>query len=145
MQIYSYPRPIRITWQMQMWCPVVCMLLCSPFVADLIVGMEELELHCRRRGRSNFRKIRIANISVRMVSEGFLNLSGSARSGFGARNEADRCSSPPQVIVLAAVWRADRPSPIIHPDRRTDPGKQKKTRSGYNYVGAVRRAHKKKN
>ena len=30
--------------------------------------MEELELHCRRRGRSNFRKIKIATISVRMVS-----------------------------------------------------------------------------
>ena len=28
------------------------------FVADLIVGMEELELHHRRRGRSNFRKIK---------------------------------------------------------------------------------------
>ena len=37
------------------------------FVADLIVGMEELELHCRRRGRYNFRKIKIATISVRMV------------------------------------------------------------------------------
>ena len=27
------------------------------FVADLIVGMEELELNYRRRGRSNFREI----------------------------------------------------------------------------------------
>ena len=51
MQINSYPRPIRITWRMQMWCLAVYMLLCSLFVADLIVGMEELELHCRRRGR----------------------------------------------------------------------------------------------
>ena len=63
----SYPRPIRITWQMQMWCLAVYMLLCSLFVADLIVGMEELELHYRRRGRYNFRKIKIATISVRMV------------------------------------------------------------------------------
>ena len=39
------------------------------FVADLIVGMEELELHYRCRGRSNLRKIKIATISVRMVSE----------------------------------------------------------------------------
>ena len=39
----------------------------SLFVADLIVGMEELELHYRCRGRSNFWKIRIATISVRMV------------------------------------------------------------------------------
>ena len=31
---------------------------CALFVADLIVGMEELELHYRRRGRSNFRKIK---------------------------------------------------------------------------------------
>ena len=38
-------------------------------VADLIVGMEDLELHCRCRGRSNLRKIRIASISVRMVSK----------------------------------------------------------------------------
>ena len=43
------------------------MLLCALFVADLIVGMEELELHYRRRGRSNFRKTKIATISVRMV------------------------------------------------------------------------------
>ena len=40
---------------------------CALFVADLIVGMEELELHYRRRGRYNFRKIRIATIAVRMV------------------------------------------------------------------------------
>ena len=40
---------------------------CALFVADLIVGMEELELHYRRRGRYNFRKIKIATISVRMV------------------------------------------------------------------------------
>ena len=39
------------------------------FVADLIVGMEELELHCRRRGRSNLRKIKIATISARMVGD----------------------------------------------------------------------------
>ena len=40
---------------------------CALFVADLIVGMEELELHYRRRGRHNFRNIKIATISVRMV------------------------------------------------------------------------------
>ena len=40
---------------------------CALFVADPIVGMEELELHYRRRGRSNFRKIKIATISVRVV------------------------------------------------------------------------------
>ena len=44
------------------------MLWCSLFVTDLLVGMEELELHNRRRGRSNFHKIRIATISVRMVT-----------------------------------------------------------------------------
>ena len=37
------------------------------FVADLIAGVEELELHYRRRGRYNFRKIKIATISIRMV------------------------------------------------------------------------------
>ena len=40
---------------------------CALFVADLIVGMEELELNYRRRGRYNLRTIRIATISVRMV------------------------------------------------------------------------------
>ena len=43
------------------------------------------------------------------IPEGFRNLSRSARSGFGGRNEADRCRSPPPpsppIIVLAAVWR----------------------------------------
>ena len=28
---------------------------------------------------------------------------------------------PPPIIVIVAVWRADRPSPIILPDRRADP------------------------
>ena len=52
------------------------------FVADLIVGMEELELHCRRRGRYNFRKVKIATISVRMVaSAGFWHLRGLAPGG----------------------------------------------------------------
>ena len=37
------------------------------FVADLIAGMEELELHYRRRGRFNFRKNTIATMFVRMV------------------------------------------------------------------------------
>ena len=43
------------------------MLLCSLFVADLIVGMEELELHYRSRGGYNFQKVKIATVSVRMV------------------------------------------------------------------------------
>ena len=50
---------------------------CSLFVADLIMGMEELELHYRRRGRHNFRKIKIATISVRMVFGHFLRGSSS--------------------------------------------------------------------
>ena len=50
-------------------------------------------------------------------------MSGSARSGCRVRNEADPHPSPP-IIVLAAVWRADRPSPIILPDRCTDAGEQ---------------------
>ena len=38
-------------------------------VADLpIVGMEELEVRYRCRGRFNFRKMTIATIAVRMVS-----------------------------------------------------------------------------
>ena len=67
------------------------------------------------------------------IPEGFRNLSRFARSGFGGRNEADRCRSPPPpIIVLAAVWRADRPSPIIRPDLRADPGKQTTPRAGDN-------------
>ena len=42
--------------------------------ADLTVGMEELELHYRCRDRSNFRKIRIATISVRMILSNVLGL-----------------------------------------------------------------------
>ena len=45
------------------------MLWCSLFVADVIVGMEELELHYRCRGRSKHSKSRIATSSVRMVSQ----------------------------------------------------------------------------
>ena len=41
------------------------------FVADLIAGMEEIELHCRRRGTYNLRKVKIATISVRMVMRRF--------------------------------------------------------------------------
>ena len=60
-------------------------------------------------------------------------MSRFAGSGFGGRNEADRCRShPPPIIVLAAVWRADRPSPITRPDLRTDLGKQTTPRSGDN-------------
>ena len=49
-----------------------CGVLLSPcfgavFVADLLVGMEESELHSRCRGRFTFRKIRIETIAVRMV------------------------------------------------------------------------------
>ena len=40
----------------------------SIVVADLIVGMEDLELHHRCRRRFNFRNFRIATIAVRMVS-----------------------------------------------------------------------------
>ena len=47
------------------------MLLSSCFgallIADLIVGMEELELYYRCKGRSNFQKIRIATMAVGMV------------------------------------------------------------------------------
>ena len=38
------------------------MLWCSLFGSDLSLGMEELELHYRIKGRSNFRKIRIATM-----------------------------------------------------------------------------------
>ena len=53
---------------------------CAQFVADLTVGMEELELHCRRRGRYNFRKIKLATISVWMV---LLHLSRDRRGYCG--------------------------------------------------------------
>ena len=46
---------------------LVSRCFCAPSVADLILGVEELELHYRRRGRSNFPKIKKATISVRMV------------------------------------------------------------------------------
>ena len=43
--------------------------LCSICCRYLSLGMEELELHCRRRGRYNFPKIKIATMSVRMVNK----------------------------------------------------------------------------
>ena len=39
-------------------------------VADLIAGMEELELHYRWRGRLNFQKVRIATIAVSQERQG---------------------------------------------------------------------------
>ena len=50
-----------------------CGVLLSPcfgalIVADLTVGMEELELRYRCRGRLSFRKIRIATIARRRVN-----------------------------------------------------------------------------
>ena len=48
---------------------LLSMLWCSLFVAGLIMGIEELELHCRYRGRFDFRKIRIATIVRRVVPE----------------------------------------------------------------------------
>ena len=55
---------------MQIWCLAVSMLWCFLFFfADLIVGLEELELHYRCRGRSTDWKIRIATISARMVQD----------------------------------------------------------------------------
>ena len=63
---------IPIPGQSELHCRCRHDVLLSPcfgalFVADLIAGMEALELCYRCRGRSNFRKIRIASISVRMV------------------------------------------------------------------------------
>ena len=52
-------------------------------VADLILGMEDLELHYRCRGRSNFRKIRIVTISVRKGS--------LTRGGFDAKGSIEHC------------------------------------------------------
>ena len=67
MQINSYPRPIRITGQMQMGCLAVYILFLFSICCRSNCGMKELELHYRRRGRSNFQKVEIATISVRMV------------------------------------------------------------------------------
>ena len=36
----------------------------------------------------------------------------------------------PPIIVLAAVWRVYRPSPIIFPDRHADPGNQRRPDQG---------------
>ena len=38
----------------------------------------------------------------------------------------------PPTIVLAAGWRADRPTSTLRPDLRADPGKQTTPRSGDN-------------
>ena len=54
---------IPIPGQLELHGRCRCGVLLSPcfgalFVADLIAGMEELELHYRRRGRYNFQKIK---------------------------------------------------------------------------------------
>ena len=48
------------------WCLAVSMLWCSLVVADPILGMEEFELHCRRRGRFHFRKFDIGTAGKRV-------------------------------------------------------------------------------
>ena len=55
--ILSPEGPRDNTCQSTIWCLAVSMLWCSLSVADLILGMEELELHYRCSGKSNFRKI----------------------------------------------------------------------------------------
>ena len=104
----SCPRPSRITWQMQIWCRAVSMLWCSLCVADLIMGMEELELHHRCRGRSNFRKIRIATISARK-SKG-----GLSKGGLGPKG-ANWAQKGPFGAISALpprLWGADELVPI---------------------------------
>ena len=66
---------IPVQGQLELHGRCRCGVLLSPcfgalFVADLFEGMEELELHYRCRGRSKFRKIRIATISAGMVPRG---------------------------------------------------------------------------
>ena len=56
---------------------------CALFIAHLLVGMEELELHCRHRGRNNFQKTIIATISVRMVRARWYLASGRCWTTIG--------------------------------------------------------------
>ena len=53
------------------------------------------------------------------------------------RSRPMQITPPPPIIVLAAVWRADSPSPIILPDRRADRGKQMTPWSGDNWEHAL--------
>ena len=67
---------IPVPGQLELHGRCRCGVLLSPcfvalFVADPVVGMEELELHCRCRGRFKFRMFRIATIAVRMVQDFF--------------------------------------------------------------------------
>ena len=53
------PFPGQLELQGRCRCGVLLSAcICALFVADLIVGMGDLELHYRHRGRSNFRKIK---------------------------------------------------------------------------------------
>ena len=63
---------IPVPGQLELHSRCRCGVLLSPcfgalFVADLSVGMEELELHCRCRDRLILLKIRIATIVFRMA------------------------------------------------------------------------------
>ena len=54
---------------MQMWWFLLSPCFGALFVADLNLGMGDLELRYRCRGRLNFRKIAIATIAVRIVRD----------------------------------------------------------------------------
>ena len=68
----SCPRPIRITWQMQMMCLAVSMLVAEIHSCRSNCGNGGVRVTYRCRRRFNLRKIRIATISVRMVVEAIL-------------------------------------------------------------------------
>ena len=74
---------------------LLCACVCALFVADLTVGMEELELHCRSRGRYNFQKIKIETISVRMVTS-----QKNVRNPNHHYLSKKYCSIPPMCIAI---------------------------------------------
>ena len=91
---------------MQMWCLGVSMLWCLLFVADLIAGMEELELQYRCRDRSNFRKSKLATISVRMVQfrRAWFQTPSSVRFLALTELRGENLVSPSHPIICVAKW-----------------------------------------
>ena len=91
-----------------------CGVLLSPrfgalFVADLILGVEDLELHYRCRGRSNFRKIGIATISV---SQDKFDHDKGQKSAISGRRLHWRLSIGFFAFSPVFMWQFSKTSPL---------------------------------
>ena len=90
---------------------------CALFVADLSVGMEEWELHCRRRDRHNFRKIKIATSSVRMV---WLDVGCQTKEMNGGSSASYLARTPCVPCIMLSLIGLETEGLFRLPGKRTD-------------------------